>query len=287
MRYRFMRFPGGRAKAVTFSYDDGRNFDIPLAEIFDRYGVKGTFNINSSRIDQEPGGKRLTAQEIREHLLGAGHEVAVHGKIHRAPGLSRPMDVIQEFLDCRMELEQLFGIIIRGCAYPDSGIKRVQSGTDAEHTAQILKDLDIVYARTANDNTHDFSLPTNWYNWKSTVHHDDPDVFELVEKFLGLELENEYIARRWPKLFYVWGHSYEFDRNKNWDRIEKICQTLGGREDLWYATNIEIYEYVHAFESLIFSADGSRVYNPTLLTVWFYQDGTVYQVGSGETLEII
>ena len=28
MRYRFMRYPGGKPKAVTFSYDDGFWFDV-------------------------------------------------------------------------------------------------------------------------------------------------------------------------------------------------------------------------------------------------------------------
>ena len=42
-----MRFPGGLAKALTFSYDDGVEQDIRLVEILDKYGMKGTFNLNS------------------------------------------------------------------------------------------------------------------------------------------------------------------------------------------------------------------------------------------------
>ena len=32
----FMRYPGGKAKAVTFSYDDGIPQDKRLAEVFDK-----------------------------------------------------------------------------------------------------------------------------------------------------------------------------------------------------------------------------------------------------------
>jgi hypothetical protein len=46
MRSFFMRYPGGKAKAVTFSYDDGVIQDIRLAEIFDKYNMKATFNFN-------------------------------------------------------------------------------------------------------------------------------------------------------------------------------------------------------------------------------------------------
>lgn len=53
MAYRHMRYPGGKAKAVTFSYDDGVHHDIRLAEICNRHGIKVTFNILSTWIAQE------------------------------------------------------------------------------------------------------------------------------------------------------------------------------------------------------------------------------------------
>ena len=37
----------GKLKAVTFSYDDGVMMDKRLVEIFNRYGMKATFNLNS------------------------------------------------------------------------------------------------------------------------------------------------------------------------------------------------------------------------------------------------
>ena len=46
-------------------------------------------------------------------------------------------------------------------------------------------------------------------------------------------------------MFYLWGHSYEFDENDNRDVIEKFAEFVGGRDDIWYATNIEIYDYVN------------------------------------------
>ena len=42
-----MRFPGGLPKALTLSYDDGVEQDEKLIEIAEKYGLKGTFNINS------------------------------------------------------------------------------------------------------------------------------------------------------------------------------------------------------------------------------------------------
>ena len=74
--------------------------------------------------------------------------------------------------------------------------------------------------------------------------------------------------------------------NDNWDHIEKVCEALSGHEETWYATNIEIYDYVKAYDSLVFNVKNTKVYNPTLVDVWFNADSKNYLVKSGETLEI-
>ena len=95
-----------------------------------------------------------------------------------------------------------------------------------------------------------------------------------------------YASRRWPKLMFIWGHSAEFDNDGNWNLLDEICEKLSGREEIWYATNMEICEYMQAYEQLVFSADGKTVYNPTLITLWFDLDGKLYSVKSGEKLSI-
>ena len=287
MRYRFLRFPGGKPKAFTMSYDDGVRQDIRLAEICCKYGVKCTFNLNSGLIHHEPGHRRLAACEIREHLQGKGHELAVHCFNHQAPGAARPIDTMQEVVKDRLGLEKEFGGIIRGMAYPDSGITKIHPGTSYETIRQILQNLGIAYARSLGGDNDRFLLPEDWYNLIPTAHHNNPQVLEFAEKFVAFDYEKLYSASRYPRLFYLWGHSYEFDNNDNWDRIEAILQILAGREDTWYPTNIQLRDYVAAYESLIYSADGKTVYNPSLQEVWFDVDGTLYSIKPGETLTLV
>jgi peptidoglycan/xylan/chitin deacetylase (PgdA/CDA1 family) len=40
----------GKKKALTFSYDDGVLQDIRLIELFNKYGMKATFNLNSEKL---------------------------------------------------------------------------------------------------------------------------------------------------------------------------------------------------------------------------------------------
>ena len=285
MRYRFLRFPEGKLKAVTFSYDDGCRADIHLAEIFNKYGMKGTFNLNSAWLGKNDTDWHLTKEEIQQHIIDAGHEIATHGAEHRANGNLRAIDGIQDVLNCRLGLEKDFDTIVRGLAYPDTGIVHLNNGATLESIEHYLKELDIAYARTLGEINDSFNLPQNWYQWMPTAHHDSVETMNLVDKFVNYS-EQSYAARREPKLFYLWGHAYEFNEHNNWDRMEEICQKLSGKEDTWYATNIEIYDYVAAYNSLVYSADGSRIYNPTLKQIWLDIDGKQYTVKSGETIKI-
>ena len=284
--YRFLRFPEGKLKAVTFSYDDGVRKDIQFSQILTARGLKGTFNINSINAASN-NGYHLNFEELKTHLLNNGHEVAIHGAAHRAPTLQRTVDGIRDVLDCRIALERGLGVIVRGMAYPDSGIRMRQPGTSSyDKVCEYLSDLGVAYSRTLGGDNDSFDLPCDPYAWMPTAHHNNPKIFEYIEKFNAITEESLYHSRKTAKLFYIWGHSYEFDRDNNWDRIEKICSEICGKDDVWYATNIEIHDYIEAYKSLIFSADESLVYNPSLQKVWFWMDHKQYSVGSGETLKL-
>lgn len=283
MHYRFLRYPGGKTKAVTFSYDDGCRQDLRLAETLNSYGIKATFNINSGVLGK-PDDWHLSAEEIQRNILDAGHEIANHGKYHMAPGLARSVDAIRDILDGRQELEQIFGRIVRGYAYPDTGILAMQNGASYENIRKNLQDLGVAYARTLGSDNNGFRLPSDWYSWMPTAHHANPNAIAWAQEFLALDVNGQYWSMRHPRLYYLWGHSYEFEGN--WGLLEALCQTLGGHEEIWYATNGEIYDYVEAWDRLIFSADGRMVTNPTLRTVWFDEDGVLYTVHSGETIQL-
>jgi len=285
MQYQFLRFPEGKSKAVTLSYDDGIRQDIRFSELLNKYGMKCTFNLNTSTLRLQTG---LSKEEVKEYILEKGHEIAVHGSNHRAEGTLRPIEGIRDVLDNRLELEDSYGIIVRGMAYPDSGITYFANGANYDSIKNYLKELDIVYSRTLGGDNNSFELPQDWHAWMPTAHHNNPHIFEYIEKFINIDLESikTYGAKRQPRLFYLWGHSYEFDDKDNWDHIEKICQELSGKEDTWYATNMQIYNYVTAYNALVYSADGTRIYNPSLYTIWFDIDRKLYSVKPGKTIII-
>ena len=272
----YMRYPEFKTKAVTFSYDDGVVQDRRLAGIFDKYGMKATFNINGAFFGNSRTGdlgedrSRLTVEEGME--VYKNHEIALHSYTH--PFMEQiPHDTMAfEIVKDRERLESAFGRIIKGMAYP--------MGTTSDEVVEVLKACGVVYSRTTVQ-TERFGLPTDWLRLPSTCHHNNKRVFELIDAFTQKDVY------RTPELFYIWGHSYEFDRNDNWDRIEDICKKLSGKENVWYATNMEIYEYIEAYKRLKTSADGKIFYNPTNTTLYFCdQDLNEYVVAPGETIRI-
>ncbi len=285
MQCKFMRFPNGKSKCVTLSYDDARDSDIRFSQMLNKYGLKCTFNISYDFVNRE---HYLTPDQIREYMLSCGHEVAVHGQKHRATGQLRPIEIMHEILDNRIALEQEFGMIIRGFAYPDSGINAFANPDYSyEKVKAVLADLDLVYGRTISRDNNSFDLPRDWFCWIPTAHHNNGKIFEWIDEFLAIDNSpNQYGPARSPRLFYLWGHSFEFDSHDNWDRGEEICKRLSGQDDVWYATNIELYDYITAYNSLVFSADNTLVYNPTLKTVWLDIDKKLYEIKSGETVKL-
>lgn len=282
IHYNFLRFPEGKPKAVTLSYDDGAPTDIRLLECINKYGLKCTLNICGNDISNE---SRLTSNFLKNTVLANGHEIATHGYMHRANDSIRPIEGIRETLDSRIALENALGRIIRGMAYPDRSVDRSTQPIVYENVKTYLSMLDIAYARMAGGNEK-FELPEDWLNWMPTAHHENPRLFELIRSFNETDLNRIYCSTRSPKVFFLWGHSFEFEGNQNWDRLEKICTELSGKEDVWYATNIDIHDYVECYRSLVYSADGQMIHNPTLKDIWFDIDGRLYCIRSGETITI-
>ena len=283
MRYNLLRFPGGKTKAVTLSYDDGQSADIRFTEIINKYNMKCTFNLLGNKVESEID---LSNEFIENEILAKGHEIANHGYNHRAQNKIRPIEGISDIIDCRKALEKNFGIIIRGMAFPDNCVNRFLEPEAYARVKNYIQDLEIAYVRSGGGDNDKFNLPEDWHNWIPTAHHDNPKIMEYIDKFISLDVSRLYHPNRTPKLFYLWGHAYEFENNNNWEHLEEICQKLANKTDIWYATNIEIYDYVQAYNSLVYSADGTIIYNPTLIDVWFDVDETLYCVKSGETVRV-
>ncbi len=267
----FLLFPGFLPKALTFSYDDGVWEDIRLVEILRKNGLIGTFNINSELFGT--GTKRMPLEKVKS-LYGNDMEIAVHGAAHLSLKRLTPSFAMREVLADRENLEKEFGKIVRGMAF--------SFGSYNEKTIEIIKSAGIAYARTTYD-SDSFDIPDNWLTLHPTCHHNSKNLERLVNDFLAPVKLNQNSR---PKLFYLWGHSYEFADDNNWELIENFCEIMGKQKDVWFATNIDIYNYVEAFYRLVFSADHTFVENPTSTDVYLKINGKQIIAKAGELTDL-
>ena len=263
-------FPGGKRICVTTSWDDGRVYDRWVVAAFNKLGIKGTFNLNSSilgrtgELPTDESGGYMDASEIAE--LFAGHAVAVHSATH--PFLERldSSQIITEIMDDRKALEELVGYPVRGMAYP--------FGTYNQQVITLLRDMGIVYSRTTGAGVTSFP-PAEPLAWSSTLHaiRQTPNLQETWDNFYG----NPHAGG----VFYVWAHSYEYAKDRS--EIERSFAPLAGKPDVWYSTDIELYDYEDARKRLIIAANRKSVYNPSALTVTVSLDGTLCDAAPGLT----
>ena len=233
----------GNMKALTFSYDDGVTQDKRLIELFNKYNMKATFNLNSERLGEE---RYLVREDVRinhtkikpedvRHVY-AGHEVAVHTLTH--PNLlnisntfgeeESKAEIIRQVEQDRINLSEMCGYEVVGMAYPCGG-----ACYDDRVSSIIGAYTGVKYSRTTNS-TFSFEPQTNLLQFHPTVyHHREWDkMFELGEQFLALKPDK-------PQVYYVWGHAYEFDIHDDWKRFEAFLEMMSGRDDICYCTNKE------------------------------------------------
>lgn len=225
----------GKMKAVTFSYDDGTTQDKRLIKMFNRYGLKATFNINSElcgtpnsliREGVTVAHCRPRAEEIAD--IYQGHEVAVHTLRHLNLTRQTDADVIRFVEEDRIALSKMVGYEVVGMAYPCGG------ENNNDHVARLIREhTGVAYSRTITSNGS-FELQDNLYRFNPTVYHVHFDeMFELGRQFLALKPDR-------PQLFYIWGHAFEFDIDDSWDRMDAFCQMISGHEDIFYGTNRDV-----------------------------------------------
>jgi len=266
-------FPKGKFKVLTMSYDDGREPDKRLISLFNKHGIKGTFHLNSGLLKDAPKtpndiyGLRIPKEDIKE--IYKGHEVSAHTATHPTIERSPIGQVVKEIIEDREKLEEIVGYTVRGLSYPN--------GSLSEQIKAMLPSVGIEYGRSI-ETSGNFNMPRDLLEWKATCRHADHNLLKYADNFAELS-KKQYLY-----MFYVWGHSYEFPRDNNWDVIERFCEKLGNRDDIWYATNIEIVDYLKVWDNLQFSMKGDFVYNPSFQSVWLSVDGVIYEIPGGKQI---
>ncbi len=226
----------GKLKAITFSYDDAVTQDIEFIELLNKYNLKSTFNINSELLGLKGmlirENKRVAHYKVhRDDVKGIydGHEVAVHTLTHPKLPELEDAEVIRQVEQDRLNLSEIVGYEVVGMAYPGGGVN------NDDRVAEIIKNnTGVKYSRTITCNDS-FDLQNNLYRFNPTVYHLDFDkMMEMGEEFINMTPDK-------PQIFYIWGHTYEFDYRSDYlVKMEEFLKLVSNKDDIFYGTNKEV-----------------------------------------------
>ncbi|HYH03968.1 MAG TPA: polysaccharide deacetylase, partial [Bacillota bacterium] len=119
----------------------------------------------------------------------------------------------------------------------------------------------------------------DYYEWQFTCDHRH-DLVKLGHEFVSL-YKKQYLY-----MMSVYGHSIDLENENCWGLMEEFCALVSGRDDIWFATNIEIVDYFKALDSLRFSVKGDFVENPSAATCWISVNNDVIRVDGGQKVKL-
>ena len=244
-------YPGFKLKTLTFSLDDGTFQDKEMLNMFNRFNLKATFNINSKKMDHNGDFTmenwlkcyKIKGEDIK--YIYQGHEVAAHSSTH-----TDFSDCSDETLEYEIDqdvktLSELVGYKVVGFAYP--------YGIYNDKIIDRLKKNGIIYARSVKSDLT-FNIPKNWYTFGGTCNISIDKLPNLVKRWNNL-------SPKQMKLFYIWGHSYELDMYHQHEKVFDLLSKLANKEDVYYGTNKDIFSYLAGFKKLRYNSNKNCLIN--------------------------
>ncbi|MBR4289950.1 MAG: polysaccharide deacetylase family protein [Oscillospiraceae bacterium] len=260
-------YPNGKNKVFNITYDDGVLQDIRFVSLLNRFGLKGTFNLNSQLMEEEFAWIHPCGMEVKRLGTGAvqglydGHEIASHTLTHPYMHDLPEFEILRQLGEDRACLESHFGREVKGFAVPFDYY--------SDLIARSAEICGFEYARMSQTSLS-YVPCTDWYHWKTGVYHIMPELVPFVEGFLETDQE--------LAVCQIVGHSYDLDAENLWETMEGICAKVAAQNDVWFCTNLELVRYLKAMAQF----DGT---NRSDTNLWFEQDGAVIMLRPGVSME--
>lgn len=195
-------------KIFLISFDDGTVWDRRFVELLNKYGMKGTFNLNSGLEefvwqfeDRFPVRRQVLSQTLEQYR---GHEIASHTLHHPWLNSLTPPQLSREVGEDCAALKALFGLEEIGFGVPFTAC--------TEREIRIIRK----YARyiRLSEFSDSFGLPPDRYHIPIHGLYNQPDIRERIAAFARSSLP--------AALFVLAGHSYELEALDQWEDMEEL-----------------------------------------------------------------
>lgn len=202
------------AKYFLLSFDDGSVYDGRLVQLLNRYGIRGTFNLNSGLEDfvwcyedSFPVRRQILSETVQQYR---GHEVASHSLHHVWLNTLSPPQISREIGEDCEAIKRIFGLQEIGFGVPFTAC--------SEREIRLIRRF-VRYIRLS-EFAETYAFPEDPYHIPIHGLYHDPDIFEKLQNFARSDQEDA--------LFVLAGHSYELEALQHWQYMEQLLQYIAG-----------------------------------------------------------
>ena len=68
--------------------------------------------------------------------------------------------------------------------------------------------------------------------------------------------------------------------------MERFCEQMSAQDDIWFATNLEIYDYITALRGVSLTVDRKTAYNPSATDLWLEVNGEPVLLPAGKLTKL-
>ncbi|HYT43154.1 MAG TPA: polysaccharide deacetylase family protein [Methylomirabilota bacterium] len=227
---------------VTTSWDDGHKLDMRLAAMLKKYGIKGTFYICPQ--DHEFKDEDLLTTQ---NILSISKDFEIGGHTITHPHLTKITiaKADDEIAQSKLYLEDLLQQEVTAFCYPYGDFNDEVKCSVKKHGYKLARTT----KRYAFDMTQDvLELPTTFHTYSHCS-----DLHKILS-FSNFSLINFKKYWDWERLamalfdhtcqtgdlFHLWGHSWEIEKNNEWQKLENVLSYIAKKINVVHQTNTEI-----------------------------------------------
>ncbi len=232
---------------ITTSWDDGHVLDLKLAELLDKYNIKGTFYVPINNEEHSV----MQPSELVE--IANKFEIGGHTVNHIYLNTLNEAGAKYEVAECKTMLQDMVGRTINAFCYP--------GGKYTQRDIRLVNEAGFLFGRTTrlfhtSSHLQDQLMDTSM----QAFHHSSVTLTKhcLKAGFLRPIAEHLFFYKgnnNFPLLaevlmnkilsnggvFHLWGHSWEIEEFGLWNELETVLKMLAFNQDIAYMNNTEYW----------------------------------------------
>jgi peptidoglycan-N-acetylglucosamine deacetylase len=236
---------------ITTSWDDGYALDVRIAELLEKYNIKGTFYIPIRNSERQVMESNILTEISKKHEIG-GH--TVNHIFLNTIGLA---DAKYEISTCKTILQDKLGKKIDAFCYP--------GGKYSQRDIELVENAGFLFGRTTKLLHTSFESNQHLMNTSIQVYNHGSAILTghcLKNKFLLPIVQNNFFYnsnKNFPGLvegvmdrllknggvLHLWGHSWEIEKYNLWRELDVVLKMLAFHKQISYLNNTEYWHFLY------------------------------------------